>query len=96
MSFRMTERGFATAHVVRTVAEAIGRTPSQVALNWVLTRDGITSPILGVRTTEQLDDNLGALGWRLDPEHEALLDETSNITLGYPHNFHSWMAELGM
>jgi aryl-alcohol dehydrogenase-like predicted oxidoreductase len=96
MSFRMTERGFATAQVVQTVAETSGHNPSQVALNWVLTREGITAPILGVRTTEQLDDNLGALGWRLDLEHETLLDETSRITLGYPHDFHTWMADLGM
>ncbi|HEY3669981.1 MAG TPA: aldo/keto reductase [Acidimicrobiia bacterium] len=96
MAFRMTEHGFSIARVVETVADAAGRTPSQVALNWVLTRAGVTAPILGVRTTEQLDDNLGAVGWRLDPEHEALLDEASRITLGYPHNFHTWMAELGI
>jgi aryl-alcohol dehydrogenase-like predicted oxidoreductase len=96
MSFRMTERGFSIARVVETVAEASGRSPSQVALNWVLTREGVTAPILGVRTTEQLDDNLGAVGWRLDPEHDAMLDEASRITLGYPHNFHTWMAELGI
>ena len=94
MSFRMTPRGFATARAVQTVAAASGRTPSQVALNWVLTRDGVTAPILGVRTIEQLDDNLGATGWHLEPEHETMLEDASRITLGYPHDFHTWMAEL--
>src|SRR4029077_6717933 len=86
MSFRMTKRGFATARAVQTVAVACNRTPSQVALNWVLTRDGVTAPILGVRTIEQLDDNLGATGWQLGPEHETLLEGASHITLGYPHD----------
>jgi aryl-alcohol dehydrogenase-like predicted oxidoreductase len=95
MSFRMTPRGFAAARAVQTVAAACDRTPSQVALNWVLTRPGVTAPILGVRTIEQLEDNLGAVGWRLKPEDETLLNEASRITLGYPHDFHSWMAELG-
>jgi aryl-alcohol dehydrogenase-like predicted oxidoreductase len=96
MSFQMTARGFATARAVQTVASTCDRTPSQVALNWVLTRQGVTAPILGVRTIDQLKDNLGASGWRLEPEDETLLNEASRIRLGYPHDFHTWMAELGM
>jgi aryl-alcohol dehydrogenase-like predicted oxidoreductase len=96
MSFQMTARAFATARAVQTVASTSGRTPSQVALNWVLTRDGVTAPILGVRSIEQLDDNLGATGWRLTSEDELLLNKASRITLGYPHDFHTWMAELNL
>ena len=96
MSFQMTARAFATARAVQTVASTSGRTPSQVALNWVLTRDGVTAPILGVRTIEQLDDNLGATGWRPTSEDELLLNKASRITLGYPHDFHTWMAELNL
>ena len=95
MSTRMNERGYAVVEAVRLAAEQLGRSPAQVALNWVGNRPGVTSPIIGARTVEQLTHNLGALGWRMDPEVEAALDEASRIRLGYPHEFHSWMAEIG-
>jgi aryl-alcohol dehydrogenase-like predicted oxidoreductase len=95
MSFRMTERGFAVVEVVRRVAEQLGKTPAQVALKWVATRDGVTAPILGARTVAQLDDNLGVIGWDLDADLKAQLTTASDIRLGYPNEFHSWMAEIG-
>jgi aryl-alcohol dehydrogenase-like predicted oxidoreductase len=95
MAMRMDERGYAIAAAVQQVAHQIGRTPAQVALNWVLHRDGVTAPILGARTVAQLEDNLGATGWRLDPELETALDRASAIDLGYPHNFHAWMSSIG-
>ena len=39
----------------------------QVAVNWVLSRPEITVAISGSDTIEQLDDNLGAVGWELEP-----------------------------
>jgi aryl-alcohol dehydrogenase-like predicted oxidoreductase len=81
------ERNFATAEAVGKVAAEAGKTPAQVALNWVLTRDGVTAPILGARTLEQLEDNLGATGWSLDADQERVLDEVSAIERGYPYDF---------
>ncbi len=40
-----------------------GKTPAQVALNWTICKGAV--PIPGARTIKQLEDNLGALGWRL-------------------------------
>jgi aryl-alcohol dehydrogenase-like predicted oxidoreductase len=51
---------------VAEVAAGLGRPPSQVALNWVAAQPGVTSPIIGPRTLEQLQDNAGALEWDLD------------------------------
>jgi aryl-alcohol dehydrogenase-like predicted oxidoreductase len=85
------ERNHAVVETVGKVAAAAGRTPAQVALNWVLTRPDVTSPILGARSVAQLDDNLGALGWRLDEEHEQALDDASEIPLGYPYEFMGWI-----
>ncbi len=45
-----------------------GMTPAQLALAWVLSESRITSPILGARTVEQLQDSLGALEKPLTPE----------------------------
>jgi aryl-alcohol dehydrogenase-like predicted oxidoreductase len=96
MSRRMTDRAFATAEVVREVAAESGRTPAQVALNWVTNRPPVTSSLIGARTLEQLDDNLGSVGWQLDPEHVDRLNESSHIRLGYPQEFQHWMANIGM
>ncbi len=48
---------------------------SQVALAWLLSNPIITSPIIGPRNIEQLQDNLGAAGLRLNPEEKKMLDE---------------------
>jgi aryl-alcohol dehydrogenase-like predicted oxidoreductase len=86
------ERNLALAEEVGKVAAEAGRSPAQVAINWVLHRDGVTAPILGARTLEQLDDNLGAAGWRLDPELVARLDRASDIGSCYPYDFIDWIT----
>ena len=51
----------------RSLAAGLGRPLSQVAFNWVAAaQPGVTSPIIGPRTLEQLQDNAGALEWDLD------------------------------
>ena len=51
------------------------KTPAQVALNWCLCKD--TTPIPGAKTLAQLDENLGALGWRLSEGEVRALDEAA-------------------
>lgn len=58
-------------------AEMGGRSISQVALAWQLSQDVITSPIIGPRNLEQLEDNLGAAGLRLDAQLMERLDQAS-------------------
>lgn len=72
---------------VRAVADECGRSAAQVALNWLLGRPGVTAPLVGARTPEQLRDNLAATGWTLDPEQIARLDAASRPYVGYPHSF---------
>ena len=57
------------------IAAEVGRPLSQVALNWVAAQPGVTSPIIGPRTLEQLRDNAGALEWELDAASVARLSE---------------------
>lgn len=83
----LTERGLDIADAVREVADDLGRTPAQVALAWTLTRPGVTSPIIGARTTAQLEDNLGALDLEFDPTHLTRLESASATDLGFPHDF---------
>jgi aryl-alcohol dehydrogenase-like predicted oxidoreductase len=56
------------------LAEARGKTLSQFSLAWLLANPAVTAPIIGPRTPEQLDDNLGAVGWTLAPEELAAID----------------------
>ena len=85
------ERNFAVAQTVSDLANDLGKTMAQVALNWVLHRPGITAPILGARTVAQIEDNLGAIGWQLDTGALARLDDASAIERGYPYDFIDWI-----
>jgi aryl-alcohol dehydrogenase-like predicted oxidoreductase len=49
----------------------------QVALAWCKDKPGVTSPIVGPRTIEQLEDNLGALGVVLTEEDHRRLNEVA-------------------
>jgi aryl-alcohol dehydrogenase-like predicted oxidoreductase len=89
----LNERNFDIVEAVRAVAADLGRTPGQVALNWVMQRAGVTSPIIGARTVEQLTSNLGALGWRLENDSLARLEQASAFELGYPYDFHTWTQQ---
>jgi aryl-alcohol dehydrogenase-like predicted oxidoreductase len=55
-----------------------GKTPAQVALNWVIARGAI--PIPGAKNARQAEENAGAIGWRLTEEEIAALDATSEET----------------
>ncbi|HEY9311040.1 aldo/keto reductase [Williamsia sp.] len=74
-----------TIEVVKEVASELESTPARVALAWVI-EQGLM-PSVGARTPEQLRDNLGAPGVRLDQSHLDRLDKASRIRLGYPHDF---------
>ncbi|MFW5771795.1 MAG: aldo/keto reductase [Phototrophicaceae bacterium] len=69
------------------VAEEVGKTPAQVAINWLLQRPGVTAPIIGARTMQQLEDNMAAAGWSLDAEQVARLNTASDIEPPYPYDF---------
>jgi aryl-alcohol dehydrogenase-like predicted oxidoreductase len=63
---------------VREVAEGRGATMAQVALAWVLQRPMVSSVILGARTLEQFEDNLGAAEVALEADEVARLDAASD------------------
>lgn len=66
------------------VAGEIGRSMSQVALNWVAGRPGVLGTILGATRIEQLHDNLGALDFEIPDELRARLDVVSMPPQSYP------------
>ena len=80
------ERTWRVIEAVRQVADERGVPMSQVALAWVADRPAVTSVILGARTLEQLDDNLGAAGLHLSAKEAELLTEASTpLVADYPY-----------
>jgi aryl-alcohol dehydrogenase-like predicted oxidoreductase len=69
------------------VAGELEKEPSQVAINWLMQRPGVTAPIIGARTLEQLECNLGAAGWALNDGQMARLNQASDRALPYPYDF---------
>jgi aryl-alcohol dehydrogenase-like predicted oxidoreductase len=61
--------------VLQGIAMEIGKTPAQVSLNWVIHRPAVSAAIMGCSRVEQLEDNVGAVGWKLSEEHVQRLDE---------------------
>lgn len=55
------------------------KTPAQVAVAWILDHDEISAPILGADLPEHVDEVFGAVGWQLEREERARLDEVSRI-----------------
>ena len=86
-TYRLDDRAWRVVDAVGKVAADVGKTSAQVALNWVWARSGVTAPIIGVRTLDQLDDNLAAVGWELDEEHRNALFWASAFPRGYPYDF---------
>lgn len=82
-----SDRTIAALDAVIAIAEQSNATPGQIALAWSLHRGVL--PLLGPRTPEQLADNLGALGVTLTSEQLALLESSSAISLGFPHEINA-------
>jgi aryl-alcohol dehydrogenase-like predicted oxidoreductase len=71
---RKTEAVYDVVEAIEPMAQEKEASLSQFALAWCMGQPGITSPIIGPRTMEQLEDNLGTLGVTLSPEERAEID----------------------
>ena len=92
---RITDRGVAVARALAKLAADKGMTVTQLALLWCKDQPGITAPIIGPRTLEQLDDALGILDADLDDETRAACDELvpPGSAVADFHNTSFWMKE---
>jgi len=93
---RLNETNLAVADVVSEVAGEIGCSPAQVALAWTLANPAVCAPVLGARTPEQLEDNLGALDLTLSADHLAKLDQVSAVPPVFPMDVLKSPAEAMM
>lgn len=58
------------------------KTLTQMAIRWILDQIPFSIALTGIKRTEQLKENCGGLGWKIDKEHHAKLCELSNLTVG--------------
>ena len=76
---------FGIVDVLEAVADEVGKTVPQVALNWLLSRPTVANLVVGARNEDQLRSNLGAVGWTLSAEQVGRLDEASRKQPAYPY-----------
>jgi aryl-alcohol dehydrogenase-like predicted oxidoreductase len=86
-SARLKDKNILIADTIYEISQEIGKSPSQVALNWVRQQSGIIIPLIGARKESQMKENLQCLNFTLDTEHLDRLNEVSKIELGFPHEF---------
>lgn len=84
---KFNERNFAIVAELEKVAQQLGRSMAQVAVNWVANRPGVATVILGATKLPQLDDNLGALDFEIPAELRARLDAVSATPARFPYTF---------
>jgi aryl-alcohol dehydrogenase-like predicted oxidoreductase len=84
---RFNARNWAIVAKLEQVARQLGRSMSQVALNWAANRPGIDSLVIGATRLEQLEDNLGALDFELPPGLARELEQVSAPPSLYPYVF---------
>lgn len=87
------DRNWAIADEVVKAAKEIGRSPAQIALNWVANRPAVASVILGATKLPQLDDNMGALDFTIPAELRTRLDQISEPETHYPYHFFGSMMQ---
>ena len=80
-------RAFRVVEAMRPIAFQHRVSVAQIALAWLLSRSQVSSVIIGAKTPEQLEDNLGATKLELSAEELAVLDQVSALPAEYP----GWM-----
>ena len=73
-SARFNDSVFDAVEAIGTIVESKGCTVAQLSLAWVVQQPGVTSPIIGPRTMEQLIDNVGALDVEVTDADREVID----------------------
>lgn len=68
------EQAIAAVERLRPIAESHGRTLAQLAIAWLTSRPGVSSPLLGARTVAEIEDNVAGAGWTLNADDAAAVD----------------------
>jgi aryl-alcohol dehydrogenase-like predicted oxidoreductase len=93
---KFTERNWPIVDALVSVARELERPPSQVALNWVATRPGVSSTIIGATTLPQLDSNLMSLDFEIPEELSRKLEAVGRPDVIFPYSLHQAQMLAGL
>ncbi len=87
------EHGFRLVDRLRVIAASHSASVAQVALAWLLSRQTVTSVIIGASKQQQLEDNLGSVDVKLTPAQLAELDTATPLAAVYPNWFNDNLVD---
>jgi aryl-alcohol dehydrogenase-like predicted oxidoreductase len=68
------ERALDAVDALRPIAAKYGKTVAQLAVQWLTSRPGVSSPLLGARTVKEIEENVQSVGWTLAEDDVAAID----------------------
>lgn len=60
---------------LRPIAAKYGKTLAQLAIQWLTSRRGVSSPLLGARTVKEIEENVQSIGWTIAADDVKLIDD---------------------
>ena len=60
---------------LKTMGKSIGKTCGQMAINWIVSQPHLTTALLGVKNEKQVEENIEALGWKLNPKQQEEIND---------------------
>lgn len=85
------EKVWVLVQLLKKVSERYGKTPTQVALNWLVMASPVVVPIPGAKSSEQVEELANSVGWRLSHEDWVAIDELSRaIRISYAVDYLSY------
>jgi len=83
-----TDETWALLDKIDEIAKELKASVAQVSLRWMMQKSFVTAPIIGARTIEQLNDNLGSAFIQLSQQQMTILDSLSEEKVPpYPYDF---------
>jgi len=59
---------------LKAMGESMGKTCAQMAINWIVSQPHLTTALLGVKNAKQMEENIKALDWQLEPKQKEEID----------------------
>ncbi|WP_433796084.1 aldo/keto reductase [Actinoplanes sp. CA-252034] len=97
----VSDRDWQVVAALEKVADGLGRSMAQVAVNWAATQPAVASAVVGAGSVAQLDASLTALDFTIPADARALLDEAAAWPLPKPYSmftpeYQSWIVSPGL
>jgi len=91
----LTPRNKRIVDLVIEIASESGKTPAQIAINWLLIKHQQIFPMIGARTLEQVDENLASVDFNLTGEQLYRLEKASALETVFPYSMweHKMLVE---